>query len=96
MARRGRERSLEKERLYWDLLASGLGTVEACRQVGIARRTGLRWHRENGGFRAHHNCGCSGCDVVGGDDRRVGERVGVEVSRGWEFSHCPSGRPRLA
>ena len=55
MARRGRERNLEKERLYWDLLASGLGTVEACRQVGIGRRTGLllrlRLRRENGGFR---------------------------------------------
>lgn len=51
MARRGRKRNLEKERLYWDLLASGLGTVEACRQVGIGRRSGLRWRRENGGFR---------------------------------------------
>jgi len=51
MARRGRKRNLEKERLYWDLLASGLGTVQACRQVGIGRRTGLRWRRENGGFR---------------------------------------------
>src|SRR5674476_129623 len=60
MARRGRKRNLERERLYWDLLASGLGTVQACRQVGIGRRTGLRWRRENGGFRrdlageAHH------------------------------------------
>jgi len=51
MARRGRKRNLERERLYWDLLASGLDTVEACRQVGIGRRTGLRWRRENGGFR---------------------------------------------
>lgn len=51
MARRGRKRNLEKERLYWDLLAAGLGTVEACRQVGTGRRTGLRWRRENGGFR---------------------------------------------
>lgn len=51
MARRGRKRNLEKERLYWDLLASGFGTVEACREVGIGRRTGLRWRRENGGFR---------------------------------------------
>lgn len=51
MARRGRKRNLEKERLYWDLLASGLGTVEACRQAGIGRRTGLRWRRENGGVR---------------------------------------------
>ncbi len=51
MARRGRKRNLEKERLYWDLLASGSGTVQACRQVGIGRRTGLRWRRENGGIR---------------------------------------------
>jgi len=51
MVRGGRKRSLEKERLYWDLLASGLGTVQVCRQVGIGRRTGLRWRRENGGFR---------------------------------------------
>jgi hypothetical protein len=51
MARRGRKRNLERERLYWDLLASGLGTVQACRQVGIGRRTELRWRRENGGFR---------------------------------------------
>lgn len=43
MARRGRKRNLERERLYWDLLASGHGTVDACREVGIGRRTGLRW-----------------------------------------------------
>ena len=51
MARQGRKRNLEKERPYWDLLASGSGTFEACRQVGVGRRTGLRWRRENGGFR---------------------------------------------
>ena len=51
MARRGRKRNLERERLYWDLLAWGLGTVQACRQVGIGSRTGLGWRRENGGFR---------------------------------------------
>ena len=51
MARRGRKRNLERERLYWDLLAWGLGTVQACRQVGIGRRNGLRWRPENGGFR---------------------------------------------
>jgi len=38
MARWGRKRNLERERLYWDLLASGLGTVQACRQVGIGIR----------------------------------------------------------
>ena len=57
MARRGRKRNLEKERLYWDLLAAGTGTVDACRQVGIGRRTGLRWRRENGGIRHDRGSG---------------------------------------
>lgn len=51
MARRGRERNLERGRRYWGLLASGLGTVQASWQVGIGRRSGLRWRRENGGLR---------------------------------------------
>lgn len=55
MARRGRKRNLEKERLYWDLLASGVGTVAACRQVSIGRRTGLRWRRELGGIRPNRS-----------------------------------------
>lgn len=29
-------------------------------------------------------------------DRRVGDGIVVEVSRGWTFSHCPSGRSRHA
>ena len=55
MARRGRKRNLERERLYWDLLASGLGTVQACRQVGIDRRqpTSLAHHAESDGARGH-------------------------------------------
>ncbi|HEU4399468.1 MAG TPA: helix-turn-helix domain-containing protein, partial [Actinomycetota bacterium] len=36
-------------RRAWQLLLSGVGTVEACRQVGIGRKTGYRWRAENGG-----------------------------------------------
>lgn len=40
MARRGRKRRLDLESEYWLLLASGVGTVEAYRLVGIGRKTG--------------------------------------------------------
>ena len=50
MARRGRKRQLDVESWYWQLLLSGVGTVEACRTVGIGRKTGYRWRAENGGI----------------------------------------------
>jgi hypothetical protein len=50
MARRGRRRRLDLESEYWLLLASGAGTVEACRALGIGRKTGYRWRAENGGL----------------------------------------------
>lgn len=50
MARRGRKRRLELESEYWILLAAGMGTVEACQQLGIGRKTGYRWRAENGGL----------------------------------------------
>ncbi|MGW6263408.1 helix-turn-helix domain-containing protein, partial [Streptomyces sp. NPDC055085] len=50
MARRGRKRRLEVEAEYWRLLQSGMGTVDACRQLGIGRKTGYRWRSENGGL----------------------------------------------
>ena len=50
MARRGRKRRLEMESEYWRLVLSGVGTVEACRLVGIGRKTGYRWRAENGGL----------------------------------------------
>ena len=50
MGRRGRKRQLEVEARYWQLLQSGMGTVEACRQVGITRKTGYRWRAEVGGL----------------------------------------------
>jgi IS30 family transposase len=49
MGRRGRRRQLDVETRYWRLLAAGVGTVEACRQVGITRKTGYRWRTEHGG-----------------------------------------------
>jgi helix-turn-helix protein len=49
MGRRGRKRQLEVEARYWQLIESGVGTVEACRRVGIARKTGYRWRAEAGG-----------------------------------------------
>jgi len=49
MGRRGRKRQLDVETRYWRLLASGVGTVEACRRVGITRKTGYRWRAERGG-----------------------------------------------
>ena len=50
MARRGRKRQLDAETSYWKLLQSGVGTVEACKMVGIGRKTGYRWRAENGGL----------------------------------------------
>lgn len=50
MGRRGRKRRLDIESEYWLLLASGVGTVEACKQLGIGRKTGYRWRAETGGL----------------------------------------------
>ncbi|WP_420716600.1 IS30 family transposase [Streptomyces sp. H27-H1] len=54
MARRGKKRRLDLEAEYWRLLASGMGTVEACRQLGIGRKTGYRWREESGGVPPVH------------------------------------------
>ncbi|NTW40043.1 MAG: helix-turn-helix domain-containing protein [Cellulomonadaceae bacterium] len=40
---------MDVETRYWRLLASGVGTVEARRRVGITRQTGYRWRSERGG-----------------------------------------------
>ena len=50
MGRRGRKRQLEIEDEYWQLVLAGVGTAEACRQVGIGRKTGYRWRAERGGL----------------------------------------------
>jgi hypothetical protein len=46
----GRKRQLEVEDAYWQLILAGVGTVEACRQVGITRKTGYRRRAERGGI----------------------------------------------
>ena len=50
MGRRGRKRQLDLESEYWKLLQSGVGTVAACKLLGIGRKTGYRWRAENGGL----------------------------------------------
>jgi hypothetical protein len=50
MARRGRKRRLAGESPYWRLILSGVGTLAACEEVGIGRKTGYRWWAENGGL----------------------------------------------
>ena len=50
MGRRGRKRRLDLESEYWALLANGVGTVQACKLLGIGRKTGYRWRAENGGL----------------------------------------------
>ncbi|WP_259465814.1 hypothetical protein [Rhodococcus opacus] len=40
MGRPDRKRRLALEDKYWKMMAAGLGTVEACRRLGIARATG--------------------------------------------------------
>jgi hypothetical protein len=50
MTRRGRKRRLVVEDEYWKLILAGVGTVEACCEVGITRKTGYRWRNEAGGI----------------------------------------------
>jgi DNA-binding transcriptional ArsR family regulator len=50
LGRRGRKRHPAVEDEYWKLVLEGVGTVEACRQVGIGRKTGDRWRAERGGL----------------------------------------------
>jgi IS30 family transposase len=50
LGRRGRKRRLGIEDEYWQLILAGVGTVEACRLVGIGRKTGYRWRAEPGGL----------------------------------------------
>jgi hypothetical protein len=79
MARRGRKRQLEVEARYWRLLATGVGTVEACRLVGITRKTGYRWRAENGGVPPDR------LDEASGSNQYLSrlERQRIATLRGW-------------
>lgn len=35
---------------YWELLQSGVGTVAACRELGVTRWTAHQWRAERGGW----------------------------------------------
>jgi hypothetical protein len=50
MGRRGPKRQLDVEARYQELVLSGVGTVQACRMVGIGRKTGDRWRAERDGL----------------------------------------------
>ena len=50
MTRRGRKRRLVLEDEYWKLILDGVPTVDACRRIGIGRKTGYRWRAEAGGL----------------------------------------------
>jgi hypothetical protein len=39
MGTRGPNRRLDLEGEYWRLLSAGMGTVEACREIGVGRKT---------------------------------------------------------
>ena len=54
MGTRGRKRRLDLEGEYWRLLSAGMGTVEACKEIGVGRKTGFRWRQENGGLPPSH------------------------------------------
>jgi hypothetical protein len=43
------KRQLVVEDGYWRLILGGVGTVEACRRVGVRRKTGYQWRVERGG-----------------------------------------------
>jgi transposase, IS30 family len=42
LGRRGRKRQLAVEDEYWKLILDGVGTVQACREIGVGRNTGYR------------------------------------------------------
>nr|WP_051025656.1 helix-turn-helix domain-containing protein [Nocardia aobensis] len=50
MGRPGRKRRLALEHEYWKLTTAGVGTVEACRRLGIGRTTGYYWRSQRGGL----------------------------------------------
>ena len=52
MGRRGRKWRLELKTRSWALMAGGVGSIEACRQLGIGRKTGYRgWQGRSSSLR---------------------------------------------
>jgi hypothetical protein len=49
MTKRGPRRVLDRELQYWELMGSGVGTVEPCRITSVSRSTGYRWRAEKDG-----------------------------------------------
>jgi hypothetical protein len=72
MAKRGPKRELNRELQYWELLRLGLGTVEACRRVGVTRKTGHRWRAEMGGVIAKKQLPSSGRYLSLFERQRIG------------------------
>ena len=83
MAIRGRKRRLALEDEYWCLIGAGVGTVEACRTLGIGRKTGYRWRAERGGVPparvAEHARGGRYLSLVERERIAVLDRAGVGV-----------------
>jgi hypothetical protein len=81
MGRPGRKRRLALEDEYWKLIGDVVGTVEACRRLGIGRTTGYYWRAHRGGL----------VRTTLPKDTRSGrylsllerERIGVLTRRGW-------------
>jgi IS30 family transposase len=71
MGRRGRKRDLNREMQYWESLASGVGTTEARRLVGVSRKTGYRWRAEIGGVIARKRSEGSGRYLSMFDRQRI-------------------------
>jgi len=93
MAKRGRKRVLERELKYWELMGNGVGTVEACRLVGVSRSTGHRWRAEMGGVISRSSTASTGrylsmrerqrigdLRAQGASIRRIAERIGRSPS----------------
>jgi hypothetical protein len=94
MARRGRKRQLHVESLYWQLILSGVGTVVACKEAGIGRKTGYGGEPGTAGCRraGWRRCLVGPVPVTAGApaDRDVAPgRVGVRAIAG-RIGRAPS------
>jgi hypothetical protein len=86
MARRGRKRQLDVGSLYWQLILSGVGTVAACKEAGIGRKTGYRWRAEKDPAGLRHLAQRLGSRFVAGYILYAGQQPSPAIS-------VSSGRP---